>query len=129
MAQREISLEVDCRDNHPAYLDPEMLRQILNNLITNALQALPQGGGLYVRCSSNESSVSVSIRDDGVGIPGEQQELIFDSGFTTSENGHGLGLAIVRRFVEAQGGSIEFTSRENWGTEFILTFPSKKEAE
>jgi two-component system sensor histidine kinase FlrB len=126
MAQRGINLEVECRDEDPAYLDPEILRQILNNLVTNALQALPQGGKLQVGSSSNGISVSVSVRDDGTGIPETQQDLIFDSGFTTNENGHGLGLAIVQRFVEALGGSIKMQSEENWGTQFVLTFPVGK---
>jgi len=126
MAQRGIELEVDCRDEEPACLDPEMLRQILNNLVTNALQALPQGGRLQVKSSSNGTSVAISVRDDGGGIPESQQDLIFDPGFTTSGHGHGLGLSIVQRFIEAQGGSIQVVSREEWGTEFILTFPVGK---
>jgi two-component system sensor histidine kinase FlrB len=129
MMQREITLKVECNDEDPAYLDPEMFRQILNNLVTNALQALPQGGGLFIQSCSDGSSVFVSVRDDGVGIPDAQQGLIFDSGFTTSENGHGLGLAIVKRFVEVQGGSIEFHSKQDWGTEFVLKFPAGKAAE
>ena len=126
MAQRGIELEVDCTDEEPACLDPEMLRQILNNLVTNALQALPQGGRLQVKSSSNGTSIAVSVRDDGAGIPESQQDLIFDSGFTTNGDGHGLGLSIVQRFIEAQGGSINVVSREEWGTEFILTFPVGK---
>lgn len=129
MVQRGISLDLDCRDEQPACLDPEMLRQILNNLVANALQALPQGGRLEVTSRSDESSVSFSVRDDGVGIPDSEQDQIFDSGFTTSDNGHGLGLAIVQRFVQAQGGSIEMQSRQNWGTEFVVRFPLGKESE
>jgi len=126
MLQRGIDLEVECRDEQAAYLDPEMLRQIVNNLVTNALQALPEGGELKVRTYSDEDTVSISVRDDGVGIPGSQQDLIFDSGFTTNEHGSGLGLAIVQRFVEAQGGSIQMKSKENWGTRFVLSFPVGK---
>ena len=77
--------------------------------------------------SSGEGSVVIRVRDDGNGIPADQQASIFDVGFTTSEDGHGLGLAIVQRFVEAQGGSIEVESRREWGTEFKLTFPVSKE--
>jgi signal transduction histidine kinase len=126
MDQRGINLEVDCQDKEPAYIDPEMLGQIMNNLITNALQALPQGGRLQVKSYSNDTTVSVSVRDDGTGIPENQKDSIFDSGFTTSEDGQGLGLAIVRRFVEAQGGSIEVQSKERWGTQFVLAFPAGK---
>jgi signal transduction histidine kinase len=129
MVQRGINLELDCRDDKSAYLDAEMLRQILTNLVTNALQALPQGGMLQVETGSDESAVSISVRDDGVGIPDAEQGQIFDSGFTTNENGHGLGLAIVQRFVEAQGGSINVRSQENWGTEFDLKFPTETETE
>jgi len=123
MDQRKIHLELECRDNIPASLDPDMLRQILNNLVTNALQALPQGGRLRVQSDSDDGSVSLIVRDDGSGIPEVEVGRIFDSGFTTSEKGHGLGLAIVKRFVEAQGGSIKVESGENWGTQFLLTFP------
>lgn len=123
MVQRNIEIEVDCRDEEPACLDSEMLRQVLNNLVTNALQALPQGGRLEIGSHSGEGLVTVSIGDNGPGISEMHKELIFDSGFTTSENGNGLGLAIVRRFVEALGGTIKVETREGWGTQFVLTFP------
>jgi signal transduction histidine kinase len=126
MSQRGIDLEVVCKDRELAFLDHEMLRQIINNLVTNALQALPQGGKLTIETGSNQDSVSIMVRDDGAGIPEQQRKLIFDSGFTTHEDGHGLGLAIVQRFVEAQGGSIKIKSEKDWGTEFVLSFPVGK---
>jgi two-component system sensor histidine kinase FlrB len=123
--QRSVQVVTKCSDTELVALDAEMLRQILANLLTNALQALPEGGRIELETSLGSESVSVSVRDNGIGIPKGSRQDIFDSGFTTYEEGHGLGLAIVRRFVAAHGGTIDVESEEGQGTEFTLTFPRK----
>jgi two-component system sensor histidine kinase FlrB len=121
--QRNVEVVTDCRDTDSVSLDAEMLRQILANLLTNALQALPEGGKIELETSLGSESVSITVRDNGIGIPKGSRQVIFDSGFTTHDEGHGLGLAIVKRFVAAHDGTINVQSEEGHGTQFTLTFP------
>ena len=124
--QRGITLELKQEVCPRVELDEEMLKQVLTNLVTNALQALPQGGTLGLRSFCTEHCVIAEVEDDGIGMSGEQQERAFDSGFTTSNKGSGLGLAIVDRFVRAMGGSVELESREGAGTLFRLRFECRE---
>jgi signal transduction histidine kinase len=91
-------------------LDPSQMERVLLNLITNAVQAMPEGGQLEVRTWEEDKAVLVSISDTGVGIPPENLARIFEPLFTTKTHGTGLGLSICRRIVEAHGGSIEVES-------------------
>jgi signal transduction histidine kinase len=120
----KVSFDLQARDDLP--LDREMMRQVFTNLVTNAMQALPEGGGIAVRTFVRGESVFAEIEDDGCGIPKRYQRLIFDSGFTTSRGGTGLGLAIVRRFLDVLGGDISVDGDEGLGTRFTLTFPKRK---
>ena len=99
-----------------------MIQQILTNLLTNAVQALPEGGSVSVRTWEDDREVAAEIADTGIGIPRQYQQLIFDSGFSMSKGGTGLGLAIVRRLVDQLGGSIDVSSEEGKGTRFRLVF-------
>src|SRR5690606_22327795 len=92
-------------------VDREMFRQVLTNLVTSALRALPAGGSLNLHTFRGEESVHLRIRDDGIGIPEKYHNVIFDAGFTTNSDGNGLGLAIVSRFMESHGGKISVKSR------------------
>ncbi|MEJ2077023.1 MAG: ATP-binding protein [Acidobacteriota bacterium] len=122
LEQRGISLTVETLDETELLLDAQMIQQVLTNLLTNAVQALPEGGSISVHTTETEEHVVAEIADTGVGIPQKYQRLIFDSGFSMSKGGSGLGLAIVRRLVDQMGGSIEVESSEGQGTRFCLTF-------
>jgi len=102
--------------------DGERLRQVLLNLMRNALEAMCEGGGsLTLRLlSSSDSGVEVQVEDTGPGI--SEEAPIFDAFYTTKPSGTGLGLAIVHRIVQEHGGSIHFESRPG-RTVFTLTFP------
>jgi len=114
------------------WCDEDLLRQILLNLILNAVEAMPQGGELrltavcYTARSDQESTEGVifTIKDTGGGISAENLPQIFDPFFTTKPSGTGLGLAIVHHAVTALGGSIQVHSEVNRGTTFVLVFPS-----
>ncbi len=123
LEQRGIPLEVLLGDETQLLLDEQLIQQVVTNLLTNAVQALPEGGSVSVRTIETPEHVIAEIADTGVGIPPKYQRLIFDSGFSMSKGGSGLGLAIVRRLVDQLGGSIDLESEEGRGTRFYLKFP------
>ncbi|MEI8354517.1 MAG: HAMP domain-containing sensor histidine kinase [Deltaproteobacteria bacterium] len=109
--------------------DANLLKQILLNLIMNALQAMELSGGkLLVETSpGNADSVCFSIADNGPGIPAENIERIFDRYFTTKKPGEGtgLGLFVTKSLVENMGGEVVVTCRNGGGTIFTVTLPVK----
>jgi PAS domain S-box-containing protein len=113
------------------YADRQQVMQVLGNLLTNACQAMPGGGALTIRgklsSSNGQPFVSISIKDSGVGIPPENAGKIFEPLFTTKAKGIGLGLAICKSLVEANGGQIEFKSELNKGSQFTLSLPVYRE--
>lgn len=111
--------------------DPDQLRRVVINLVTNAIDALEEGAvsSPEVRVSMGEnlagSEVWVRIADNGRGIDEETRERIFDPFYTSRENGTGLGLALCRKIVDAHHGTIEVESAPDEGTEFVLAFPRR----
>jgi signal transduction histidine kinase len=104
--------------------DPPSLKRVLSNLVLNAIQAMPSGGNLTVAVSSTDKQVIITIEDTGVGIPKKSLPKIFEPFFTTKAQGQGLGLSICKKFVEANGGSIEVESEEGKGTMFTIKLPA-----
>lgn len=106
--------------------DGNRVKQVLINLIMNALQAMGEGGTLFLRTvQESEAAVTVQVADTGPGIPPEALERIFTPFFTTKEPGEGtgLGLFISRKLMEGIGGAITVASVAGEGTTFTLTFP------
>jgi signal transduction histidine kinase len=110
--------------------DGDQLRQVLLNLVTNALDAMPEGGQLSLLTQRVDNThgptcVQTRITDTGMGIRGEDLRKIFDPFFTTKGPGQGtgLGLAICQRIVKAHKGSIEVQSEMGQGTTFLITLP------
>jgi len=103
--------------------DTAQMRQVVSNLVTNAIQAMPDGGGLTVITSQREDFVEVKVADTGVGIPQENLGKVFEPLFTTKAKGIGLGLAVVKAVVDRQGGSIDVQSRVGEGTVFTVRLP------
>ena len=123
LEQRSICLITEYEDESKAVLDREMIRQIFTNLLTNALNALSLDGQLKVRTYQQENRIYAEISDNGIGIPDSFKEKVFSSGFTTNQKGSGLGLAVVKRLLDALNGTIQYESEEGIGTTFILGFP------
>jgi PAS domain S-box-containing protein len=129
--QEDISLSVKYSGIEPCVRgDAEMLKQVLLNILLNAIQAMTDGGRLEIetvvsppRLEDGVRSVEVRISDTGVGITGENLKKIFDPFFSTRERGSGLGLAIVHNIVHAHSGSIDVESREREGTVFSIALP------
>ena len=110
-----------------AYLDPKLLRQILSNLLSNAIKYSPQGGWVHFDLRRDDGQVTFSVQDQGIGIPSEEQERMFET-FHRARNvsnipGTGLGLTIVKRSVDLCGGSIRYSSAVGAGTTFNVSLP------
>ena len=104
--------------------DPLYLKRVLVNLISNAQQAMPQGGKLTITANApTKNKIAISIKDTGLGIPEHVRSQIFQPLFTTKAKGQGLGLAVVKRLTEALNGSVHFESQVGQGTAFIITLP------
>jgi signal transduction histidine kinase len=111
-----------------ASLDPNQLRQVLLNLLFNALDAQPRGGEVRIaaridRVNPKEPHLVMTVTDDGQGIPPSVGERIFEPFVSTKESGLGLGLSICRRIVEAHDGTLTAANRPAGGAVFTLRFP------
>jgi signal transduction histidine kinase len=118
-----IALEVLAGTDLNFKTDPTFLRRIISNLITNAIQAMPNGGKLTIDAFKENNTALISIQDTGVGIPEEAKPNLFKPLFTTKAKGQGLGLAVVKRLIEILNGKITFESQEGKGTKFIVELP------
>jgi two-component system sensor histidine kinase HydH len=107
----------------------DSLKQLLLNLLLNALQAMPDGGVLTVETGSSGGRIFLRVTDTGPGIPEEDQEAIFEPFYTTRASGTGLGLAIVHRIVLDHGAEIRVESSPGAGAALIVRFPEGKSAE
>jgi signal transduction histidine kinase len=107
--------------------DPVMMKRVLNNLITNAVQAMPNGGKLIINVFQKEEDVYISVQDTGAGIPEEVKPRLFTPLVTTKSKGQGFGLAVCKRLVEAHGGEITFESEVGKGSMFIVNIPMENE--
>jgi signal transduction histidine kinase len=104
-------------------VDVDVMKQAILNVIINGMQAMPQGGTLTISAHRHEDSVITEIRDQGVGIPHELQEKIFELYFTTRKGGSGIGLAQTYQALQWHYGSIDFETVEGQGTTFRLRLP------
>ena len=124
---RDVRVSIIKEDNFPPlFVDPALMKRVFSNLITNALQAMSNGGQLTIRLSKQEKSALVSIQDTGVGIIPRNRHKIFQPLFTTKARGQGFGLPVCKRLVEAHDGSIHVKSRVGQGSTFTVEIPLKR---
>ena len=129
LAQQEVPVVASARGALPAIRgDRARLRQVLGNLIENAVKYSPEGGEVRVSASAANGAVQIAVRDAGPGIPSEQQGRIFEKFGRAdveggSKPGTGLGLFIARSIAEAHGGSLDVSSGADPGSTFTLTLP------
>ncbi len=107
------------------WVDAQKMRRVFVNIVTNALDAMPEGGSLTIKSRSDAGKVEISFEDTGRGIPDELREKIWKPLFTTKARGMGFGLAICRRIVEAHGGTITLRSSEGEGSTFTVALPTR----
>ncbi len=130
---KEIKVEKKFEDALPEIkADPEHMRIVIQNLISNSLKYTPPGGLIEVSLGREKNNALIKITDNGYGIPKEQQSKIFTKMFRADNirskdtEGTGLGLYIAKAIVKQSGGRIWFESEENKGTTFYVSFPMKK---
>jgi signal transduction histidine kinase len=107
----------------PVALDKDKMEQVFFNLVKNALEAMKDGGSLDIDLSVDDRDVTVTFRDSGLGMSGEQLAHLFEPYRTTKEHGTGLGLMISARIVRDHGGTIAARSKEGDGTVFTVSLP------
>jgi signal transduction histidine kinase len=112
--------EIQCRAGQ--------INQVFMNILINAIQAIRDGGNIWITSRVKGGNIKIEIRDDGMGIPKSIQNRIFDPFFTTKPvgSGTGLGLSISYRIISEHGGTIKVESEENKGTVFIISIPISK---
>lgn len=112
-----------------AKIDNDTLRQAISNIIINAIQAMPDGGELFVATAwdTPQRTAVIEISDTGVGVPQENIDRLFEPYFTTKPDGTGLGLAITYKIIEAHNGEIIMESEEGQGTTFTILLHNTKE--
>jgi signal transduction histidine kinase len=120
---RGVKLEVETGTAGTAVCDPGQLRQAVDNLVRNAIEATPEGGHVSVIAASDSKGHTIDVRDSGVGIAAEDLPKVFDLYFTTKPHGTGVGLAVTQQIVSAHGGTIEVDSAPGRGTRMTIRLP------
>ncbi len=112
-------------ENYFVYADKNHLMRVFNNLIKNAIQAIPDSreGQIAVLLRRESDTAVIQVRDNGVGIPDDKQDKVFVPNFTTKSSGTGLGLAISKNIIEAVNGRIFFETKVGIGTDFFVILP------
>jgi CheY-like chemotaxis protein len=126
---RPISLHIEAAHHPTIEGSPARLRELLTNLIFNAVDALPNGGTIHLRVASEGGLGIVEVTDSGVGMSADVQARVFEPFFTTKgDGGTGLGLAMVFGIVEQHGGTIDVRSAPGDGSTFRMSFPLVNES-
>jgi two-component system sensor histidine kinase HydH len=121
---RGIAVEVEATEAGTALVDPAQLRQALDNLVRNAVEATPEGGRVSLAARRESGGHAIEVRDTGRGIEPDHVPRIFDLYFTTKAEGTGVGLAVTQQIVAAHGGTIEVDSRPGAGTTMTVRVPA-----
>ena len=120
-----VALRLDIPETLPRlHVDAMQIQQVLCNLVSNGVEAMPEGGILEIGAAENNGAVTVSVRDTGSGIAPEVMAKLFQPLFTTKARGIGLGLVVVKNLIEANSGTIDVQSEVGRGTTFSITLPA-----
>jgi PAS domain S-box-containing protein len=125
-------ISLTCKNKENTIIgDKKLLRLIFANLISNAIKYSPQASPIDIIIDQGDSHVTIKVRDEGIGIPPEEQKNLFEPFFRASNSGDakgtGLGLSLIKKVVEQHNGNISFTSTLNKGSEFIVRLPTTVE--
>jgi signal transduction histidine kinase len=122
-AAQGIRVSIEAAKGERAWVDPDMLRRALLNLVLNAVDAMPHGGRLRMAGRITDLGCEFEVADSGPGLPESSLARLFEPFFTTKNNGTGLGLAIVERIAEAHGGQVLAANQSTGGAAFTLCLP------
>ncbi|SEG69985.1 Signal transduction histidine kinase [Bryocella elongata] len=121
---RHVAVRIEADPRAPEMqCDPEQIKQLLLNLLLNAVQATPEHGSVVVRCITLPNAVTIEVLDEGMGVAVQDRERIFEPFFTTKETGTGLGLAIAANIAEQHGGRLQCIEGDGGGAVFRLELP------
>jgi PAS domain S-box-containing protein len=130
LSRTHIAMTLDLCDNVPLIQgDERFLRQMLINLVKNAMAAMPDGGSIHMSTKCADDNIHISVDDTGVGIPEDMIHKIFEPYFTTKVDGTGLGLTMAYKVVKEHGGDIRVQSESGKGTCFTITLPVMRRAQ
>lgn len=129
----QLVADLVCEEPTPTVdVDAARIRQVLDNLLDNAVKYGPPGGPIRINATSSDGWVSVEVEDRGVGVPAEERELVFEQFHRggnvreSTRSGYGLGLSISRRIVEAHGGQLFLASTNGDGTRVVMRLPAAR---
>lgn len=122
--QKKINFRIDNSEDYAVNTDPDLLKQVLLNIVQNSFDAVEENGEVSLNCRKTDRKIIIEVKDNGKGIPEEVQSKIFDLYFSTKKEGNGLGLSISQKIVNQLGGRLSFTSRRDEGTTFTIELPS-----
>jgi signal transduction histidine kinase len=128
--QQSLTITIRCDESVGSFeVDEQRMKQVMFNLVSNAIQYTPPGGHIALSAERQSDWVAIHVEDDGMGIPEEDQERVFDKFERTNaearQSGAGLGLSLVRSFIELHGGRIVIKSNANQGTRISCFLPVK----
>ena len=129
LESRTITIHLDLSEDIPSfYFDPEKMYQAFLNILINAMEAIPQiNGEISISTSISDNIVNIEISDNGVGIPENEVQYIFDAYHTTKKDGSGLGLMNVYNIIRDHGGRVYVETEEGRGTTFMISLPMRRE--
>jgi chemotaxis family two-component system sensor kinase Cph1 len=119
----DIEVQIEIEEGLTWKIDLTMMTRVLTNLISNAIQAMPQGGKLTIASTRTKGEVVLTIKDTGMGISPEIIPKLFEPLFTTKAKGMGFGLVVGKRLLEAQGGNLSINSEIDKGTVVVIRMP------
>ncbi len=126
LASSKIDINVEVESPTPIVMaDVNQIKQVIYNILKNAMEAMPRGGVIKIKPRSDDDFVYIMIADTGVGIDHEDLSKIFQPYFSTKDSGHGLGMMVVNRIMRAHGAKIGIDSKKGKGTVVTLQFPQK----
>ncbi len=130
--EKRITVTTDFAESCDAVVDATRMRQAFANLLDNALKYTPDGGSVRLSCAVESGGVTVRMRDNGMGIPANEQPRIWERLYrgdkSRSQRGLGLGLSLVKAIVEAHHGTVFVRSQPGEGSEFIVKIPQSERA-
>jgi PAS domain S-box-containing protein len=124
---KSINIQKDIEKNIPVFVDEEMIKTALRNLVSNSIKFTPNAGTITISSNANGNNIQISVADSGIGIPESKISTLFDNSInytslgTNNEKGTGLGLKLVKKFIDKNGGRIDVESIEGQGTIFTIT--------
>lgn len=131
---KNIIVTTNIANDPEVYCDPNMLKSVITNLVTNAIKFTPVGGAVSIFCRKGIDKIVICVEDTGIGIPTENLEKIltpsihFTTRGTNNEKGTGLGLVMCRDFISKNGGTLEIKSEDGKGSLFTITLPAHEPA-